>query len=149
MRRFYRYARRSLAGPLLFLAAGFIAVPVAIYLTFQQAEHDRQALLIRTAHAQGLIVANSIAPILSTGGDRKAFDEAATDLARFAIGQARVRPVFRPAKLTGSSVTWSGHVALLTSPVFMSRERLSMFSAAHQRTPSQLLPAGHGTQPGG
>ncbi len=103
MRRIYGYIRRSLAGPLLFLAAGFIAVPIAIYLTFQQAEHERQALLIRTVHAQGRIVANSIAPILTTGGDRKAFDEAGADLSRFAIGQARVRLLFRPAKLQDSS----------------------------------------------
>ncbi|HEY2889784.1 MAG TPA: HAMP domain-containing sensor histidine kinase [Dongiaceae bacterium] len=100
MARFIRYVRRSLAGPLLFVALGFIAVPIAIYLTFQQADQDRQALLIRTVHAQGRIVANSVAPILS-GGDRSTFDEAGADLAGFSIAKARVRLLFRPAKLTG------------------------------------------------
>jgi two-component system sensor histidine kinase ChvG len=101
MARFIRYIRRSLAGPLLFVALGFIAVPIAIYLTFQQADQVRQALLIRTAHAQGRIVANSIAPILA-GRDRASFDEASADLARFAIGKARVRLLFRPEKLQGT-----------------------------------------------
>jgi hypothetical protein len=100
MARFIRYIRRSLAGPLLFVALGFIAVPIAIYLTFQQADQDRQALLIRTVHAQGRIVANSIAPLLS-GGDRSTFDEAGADLAGFSIAKARVRLLFRPAKLAG------------------------------------------------
>jgi len=95
------YIRRSLAGPLVFLAMGFIAVPIALYLTFQQADSDRQALLIRTIHAQGRIVANAVAPLLGGGGDRATFDDAADELTRFSIGKARVRLLFRPAKLTG------------------------------------------------
>jgi len=94
------YIRRSLVGPLVFLAAGFIAVPIALYITFQQADRDRQALLIRTVHAQGHIVANAIAPLLG-GGDRATFDDTADQLSRFAIGKARVRLLFRPAKLSG------------------------------------------------
>ncbi len=94
------YIRRSLAGPLFMLAAGFIAVPIAIYLTFQQADGERQAMLIRTVHAQGRIVANAVAPLLG-GGDRATFEDAANELSRFSIGEARVRLLFRPAKLAG------------------------------------------------
>jgi two-component system sensor histidine kinase ChvG len=97
---FINYIRRSLAGPLLLLAACFIAVPIVLYLTFQQADSDRQAMLIRTVHAQGRIVANAVAPLLG-GGDRATFDDAADELGRFSIGQARVRLLLRPAKLAG------------------------------------------------
>jgi two-component system sensor histidine kinase ChvG len=96
------YIRRSLVGPLVFLATGFIAVPIAIYFTFQQADSDRQALLIRTVHAQGRIVANTIAPLLG-GGDQATFGDAADELTRFSIGKARVRLLFRPTKLAGVS----------------------------------------------
>jgi two-component system sensor histidine kinase ChvG len=94
------YIRRSLVGPLALLAAGFIAVPIALYITFQQASSDRQALLIRTVHAQGRIVANAVAPLLG-GGDRATFEDAANELPRFSIGKARVRLLFRPVKLAG------------------------------------------------
>src|ERR1700675_4102761 len=94
------YIRRSLIGPLVLLAIGFIAVPIALYFTFQQADSDRQAMLIRTVHAQGRIVADAVMPLLG-GGDRATFYDAPDELPRFSIGKARVRLLFRPAKLEG------------------------------------------------
>jgi len=53
------------------------------------------------------------------------------------------------AKLTGSIPTVSRHGSLFTAPVLRSSDRLSMFSAAHQRVESQLSPGGQLTHPGG
>jgi hypothetical protein len=89
------YIRRSLIGPLVFLAMGFIAVPIALYFTFQQADSDRQALLIRTIHAQGRIVADAVAPLLG-GGVR----QLTTTPSRVRIG-GRVALVCAPRLLAG------------------------------------------------
>src|SRR5205814_441717 len=52
------------------------------------------------------------------------------------------------AKLSGSKPTRFRQSSLFGAPVFWSRLRLKMFSAAHHFVASQLFPAGHGTQPG-
>src|SRR5438067_1317455 len=51
------------------------------------------------------------------------------------------------AKLTGSMPVSPAHAPAVL--VTGSSERLSMLSAAHHLCASQLVPAGHGTQPGG
>ena len=48
MARFIKYIRRSLAGPLLFVALGFIGFPIAIYLTFQQADHESLVTVLQS-----------------------------------------------------------------------------------------------------
>ncbi len=53
------------------------------------------------------------------------------------------------AKLTGSGPTVLRHAVLLNWPVFWFSEKVSMFSAAHHCLAVQLMPSGHGTQPGG
>jgi len=53
------------------------------------------------------------------------------------------------AKFTYSMPVTAAHVGLSCWPVFRFCDRLSMFSAAHQSVAEQLLPAGHGAQPGG
>ena len=54
------------------------------------------------------------------------------------------------AKFTGSMPALARQSALLAVPVFWSRERLSMFSAAHHFVASQEVPPwAKGTQPGG
>src|ERR1700687_3540059 len=53
------------------------------------------------------------------------------------------------AKFTYSSPVVAAQVEFRTWPVTGFSERLSMLSAAHHLVASQLLPAGHGTQPGG
>src|SRR5579863_8182253 len=51
------------------------------------------------------------------------------------------------AKLTGSIPTRTTHAP--AAPLTAFCERLSILSAAHHFVGSQLLPAGHSTQPGG
>src|SRR5215813_410384 len=53
------------------------------------------------------------------------------------------------AKFTYSIPVMAAQVGLSCWPVFMFCDRLSMFSAAHHCAAAQLLPAGHGAQPGG
>jgi len=53
------------------------------------------------------------------------------------------------AKLIGSIAAVARQNGLFGYPVFSSSEKLSIFSAAHQRVASQLFPAGQGTHPGG
>src|ERR1700726_651561 len=53
------------------------------------------------------------------------------------------------AKFTGSTPTRFAQVAFCSCPVTGFSSRLSMFSAAHHLVPSQLSPAGQGTNPGG
>jgi two-component system, OmpR family, sensor histidine kinase ChvG len=95
-----RYLRRSLVGPLALLAIGFIVVPIAIYLTFQQADQERQDLLISTVRAQVRIIATAVAPFLGDS-DRSTFVDADSQLNRFTVGKARVRLLFRPTKMGG------------------------------------------------
>src|SRR5690242_17066970 len=53
------------------------------------------------------------------------------------------------AKLTYSTPVTAAQVGFSWVPATGSCERLSMLSAAHHFVGSQLLPAGHSTQPGG
>jgi len=46
MKALVRRLRRSLAAPLILLVAAFIAVPILFYLTFQQADLERQEMLL-------------------------------------------------------------------------------------------------------
>src|SRR5258706_3150468 len=149
----FSYVRRSLAGPLLMLAAGFIAVPIVLYLTFQQADRDRQAMLIRTVHAQGRIVANAVAPLLG-GGDRATFDDAADELTRFSIGEARVRLLFRPKTLAGVAGFYLIAAAPRIEPQTLDQERHDLIrqgvldDLAHSCTPANSLAKRYRELPG-
>jgi len=55
---------RSLASKLVLLTIVFVAVPVALYQTFVQAENDRQALLLQNVQEQGRLVAVGLQPLL-------------------------------------------------------------------------------------
>ena len=46
MKALVRRLRRSLAAPLILLVAAFIAVPILFHLTFQQADLERQEMLL-------------------------------------------------------------------------------------------------------
>lgn len=92
---------RSLSGKFGVLAAAFVAVPVVLYVTFQQADSERQDLLLRSVQAQSQLVAVALDPILRKG-DPSTFTGVGDALARFASGGARIRLVFRPAKLAGA-----------------------------------------------
>ena len=55
---------RSLAGKLILLIIVFLAVPVALYQTFVQAENERQQLLLHNVQEQGRLVAIGLEPLL-------------------------------------------------------------------------------------
>jgi len=92
---------RSLSGKFGLLAAAFVAVPVVLYVTFQQADAERQDLLLRSVQAQSQLVAVALDPLLRKG-DPSSFTGVGDALAAFASGGARIRLVFRPAKLAGA-----------------------------------------------
>src|SRR5262249_32118143 len=80
----------------------FIAVPVLFYLTFQQADEERQEMLLGSIQAQGRLVASALEPIL-TRGQPTAFTDAAEALRHFTDGNARIRLLFRPVKAGGAA----------------------------------------------
>src|SRR5260370_40903728 len=57
--------------------------------------------------------------------------------------------VVTKAKLTYSRPVIAAHVGFSTVPATGPSDKLSTLSAAHHCVASQLLPAGHATQPGG
>ena len=55
---------RSLASKLVLLTIVFVAVPLALYQTFVQAENERQELLLQNVQEQGRLVAVGLEPLL-------------------------------------------------------------------------------------
>src|SRR5262249_14112251 len=86
---------RSLLSKLLLLLLAFIAVPIALYVTFHQADRERQALLLASIQAQSRLVAVGLEPLLQRG-DPTAFTDAGNELARYAAGGPPLRLLFRP-----------------------------------------------------
>ena len=93
----------SLAGrPLILLVAAFIAVPILFYLTFQQADQERQEMLLGSIQAQGRLVAAALEPQLERASP-DTFTDAAETLSHFSDGNAaRIRLLFRPGKAAGA-----------------------------------------------
>src|SRR6516162_8224444 len=102
MKALVRRLRRSLAAPLVLLVAAFIAVPILFYLTFQQADQERQEMLLGSMQAQGRLVAAALQPIL-TRAQPTTFTESAEALRHFSDGNARIRLLFRPEKVAGAA----------------------------------------------
>ena len=102
MKALVRRLRRSLAAPLVLLVAAFIAVPILFYLTFQQADQERQEMLLGSIQAQGRLVAAALQPIL-TRAQPTTFTESAEALRHFSDGNARIRLLFRPEKVAGAA----------------------------------------------
>jgi two-component system, OmpR family, sensor histidine kinase ChvG len=101
MKALVRRLRRSLAAPLILLVAAFIAVPILFYLTFQQADQERQEMLLGSIQAQGRLVAAALEPQLERAAP-DTFTDAATMLSHFSDGNARIRLLFRPGKAAGA-----------------------------------------------
>src|SRR5882757_593741 len=95
MKALVRRLRRSLAAPLILLVAAFIAVPILFYLTFQQADLERQEMLLGSIQAQGRLVAAAVEPQLERASP-DTFTDAAETLSHFSDGNARIRLLFRP-----------------------------------------------------
>jgi len=93
---------RSLSGKLGLLVVAFVAVPVVLYVTFQQADRDRSDLLLRSVQAQSRLVATALDPLLRRA-DPTAFTNASDTLARLSDGSARIRLLFRPNGQAGAA----------------------------------------------
>jgi two-component system sensor histidine kinase ChvG len=102
MKGLVRRLRRSLAAPLALLVAAFIAVPILFYLTFEQADQERQEMLLGSIQARGRLVAAALQPILAQA-QPATFTDAAEALPHFTDGNARIRLLFRPEKSAGAS----------------------------------------------
>ena len=98
----FRRIRRSLTMPLLLLGVAFVAVPVALYLIFNQADQERQVLLLRSVQAQGRLVATALEPLLRRT-DPSAFTNASDALAPYIDGNTHLRLLFRPTGQQGSA----------------------------------------------
>src|ERR1700751_2358749 len=93
---------RSLSGKLGLLVVTFVAAPVVLYLTFQQADRERSHLLLRTVQAQSRLVATALDPLLRRA-DPTSFANAGDTLSRLSDGSARIRLLFRPSNLAGAA----------------------------------------------
>ncbi len=93
---------RSLVSKLVLLVIVFIAVPVALYHTFLQAELERRALLISNVQEQGRLVAVGLEPFLKQT-DPSPLPTLGNELQRFASTNTRIRVLFRPADQSGVS----------------------------------------------
>ncbi len=91
---------RSLSGKLGLLVVAFVAVPVVLYVTFQQADRERSDLLLRSVQAQSRLVATALDPLLRRA-DPTTFTNAADTLSRLSDGSARLRLLFRPNGTAG------------------------------------------------
>ena len=100
MKALARRLRRSLAAPLILLVAAFIAVPILFYLTFQQADQERQEMLLGSIQARGRLVAAGLEPQLERASP-DTFTDAAETLSHFSDGNARIRLLLRPGKAAG------------------------------------------------
>src|ERR1017187_580871 len=93
---------RSLSGKLGLLVVAFVAVPVVLYVTFQQADRERSDLLLRSVQAQSRLVATALEPLLRRA-DPTSFTNAGDTLTRLSDGSARIRVFFRPSNLAVAS----------------------------------------------
>jgi len=91
-----RRRERSLANRLVLLIIIFIAVPVALYQTFKDAEKDRQALLIEAVQEQGRLVGLGLRPHLQQT-DPSPLLTIGDELQRFGSPATRLKVLFRPA----------------------------------------------------
>jgi two-component system, OmpR family, sensor histidine kinase ChvG len=94
--------RRSLAAPLVLLVGAFVAVPVALYLTFEKADQERQEMLLDSIQAQGRLVAAALEPSLNRGGPTS-FTEVEDAVRRFTDGNAQIRLLLRPSSVGGAA----------------------------------------------
>src|SRR3546814_6978225 len=117
-----RRRERSLTSRLLLLLVVFIAVPIAVYYTFRQADLERRALLISNVQEQGRLVALGLGPLLRQT-EPSPLLTLGESLARFANRNTRIKVLFRP---TGKADVASFFYVASAPPVptaFLQQER--------------------------
>ncbi len=117
-----RRRERSLISRLLLLLVVFVAVPIAVYYTFRQADLERRALLISNVQEQGRLVALGLEPLLRQS-EPSPLLTLGESLARFANRNTRIKVLFRP---TGKADVASFFYVASAPPVptaFLQQER--------------------------
>jgi len=87
---------RSLTAKAVVMTVIFLAVPVIIYHQFRAADEAQNAVLLRSVHEHGHVIAAALAPMLSTGL-KPPLPQLGGDLARFADDFTNVKLLFAPA----------------------------------------------------
>ncbi|HVI50155.1 MAG TPA: HAMP domain-containing sensor histidine kinase [Candidatus Sulfotelmatobacter sp.] len=96
MFRVLRLVARSLTGKFLVLVAMFLVVPLILYGRFEQADAERQAMLLRTLQMQGHLITEGLRPALGGAGGRALLD-AGKAVRALAGNQVRLKLLLRPA----------------------------------------------------
>src|SRR5258708_9328701 len=91
---------RSLTAKAVVMTVIFLAVPVIIYDQFRAADEAQNAVLLRSVHEHGHVIAAALAPMLSTGL-KPPLPQLGQDLARFADDFTNVKLLFAPAGAPG------------------------------------------------
>lgn len=113
---------RSLTSRLVLLLVVFVAVPIAVYYTFLQADLERRTLLIGNVQEQGRLVALGLEPLLRQT-DPSPLLTLGESLTRFANRNTRIKVLFRP---TGKADVASFFYVASAPPVptaFLQQER--------------------------
>lgn len=95
-------AARSLASKLVLLILVFVAVPVALYQTFLQAELERRELLIQSLQERARLVSVGLEPLLRRA-DPSPLLTLSQEIGRFASADTRIKVLFRPADQQGAA----------------------------------------------
>ncbi len=117
-----RRRERSLTSRLVLLVVVFVAVPIAVYYTFLQADLERRQLLIGNVQEQGRLVALGLEPLLRQSSPSPLLT-LGESLARFANRNTRIKVLFRP---TGKADVASFYYVASAPPVptaFLQQER--------------------------
>lgn len=113
---------RSLTSRLVLLLVVFVAVPIAVYYTFLQADLERRTLLIGNVQEQGRLVALGLEPLLRQT-EPSPLLVLSDSLTRFANRNTRIKVLFRP---TGKEDVASFFYVASAPPVptaFLQQER--------------------------
>ena len=97
-----RRVERSLASKLILLVLVFVAVPVALYHTFLQADNERRALLVVSVQERGRLVGLALEPLLRQT-DPSPLLTLGDQLDRFASSETRIKVLFRPVDQEGAA----------------------------------------------
>ena len=118
-----RTVSRSLTGKFVAVALVFLIVPIILYDKFAEADHERQAFLLRALQAEGLLVAQDLQPSLSKATGRSLLDIAKT-VHDLATDQMRVKLLLRPAGQSDSFFLVAANPPIENADLEEERRRL-------------------------
>ncbi|MEX0922611.1 MAG: HAMP domain-containing sensor histidine kinase [Rhodovibrionaceae bacterium] len=91
---------RSLVTKLILLLFVFLAMPAALYIEFQKADAEKQALLLESLREQGRLIAENLEPLLQLEGSQP-LTELPKAVAKLATVQTGVKVLFLPRAESG------------------------------------------------